>query len=73
MKKQSGFTIVELLIVLVIIGILFALVFNVWKKGEESNLQSCQDKYGSSYTLGHSSTNSSIEWCVSPDGVMKEL
>lgn len=73
MKNQKGFTIVELLIVLVIIGIIFALAFNVWKKGEEDNLRSCKDKYGSSYTLGHSSTNSSIEWCVSSDGVLKEL
>lgn len=73
MKKQAGFTIIELLIVIVIIGILFALAMSVWNAGEKSDLETCQRKYGPSYTLGHSSANSSIKWCQSSDGVMKNL
>lgn len=73
MKKQEGFTIIELLIVIVIIGIVLALAMSVWNAGEKSDLETCKKKYGSSYTLGHSSANSSIKWCQSTDGVMKTL
>lgn len=71
--NQKGFTIVELLIVLVITGIVFWGGFKLWVAGEKADLESCKERYGSSYTLGHSNTNSSIKWCVSPDGVMKDL
>lgn len=61
-----------------VIGLIigFLIVFGamkLWESGEKHDLQTCKDKYGSSYTLGHSNTNSSIKWCVSPEGVMKEL
>lgn len=72
-KNQKGFTIIELLIVIVIIGIVLSLAMSVWNAGEKNDLETCKEKYGSSYTLGHSSANSSIKWCESPDGVMKTL
>lgn len=57
---------------LIVIAVFFG-AFKLWESGERADLSTCKQKYGSSYTLGHSNTNSSIKWCVSPDGVMKEL
>lgn len=62
-----------LLVVILIMFAIFFGAFKLWEAGEKTNLQSCKDRYGSSYTLGHSTTNSSIEWCVSPNGDMKVL
>lgn len=45
----------------------------LWNAGERADLQTCKEKYGNEYVLGHSNANSSIKWCVSPDGAMKEL
>lgn len=63
-----GYVIAAIVVLLIFIG-----GFKLWEAGEKADLQSCKDKYGSSYTLGHSSANSSIKWCVSPEGVMKDL
>ncbi len=71
--NQKGFTIVELLLAIIVIGVIFFGAFKLWESGEKSNLQACKERYGSEYTLGHSNANSSIEWCESPDGIMKTL
>lgn len=71
--NQKGFTIVELLIVIVIIGIVLALGMAVWNKGVQDAEAHCKEKYGQEYTLGMDRSNSSIQYCVSPYGVMKSL
>lgn len=61
------------LIAFVVAVVLFVGAFNIWQISERHDLERCQEKYGTEYKLGHSRVNSSIKWCVSPDGVMKEL
>lgn len=60
------------IIFLIAIAVIFG-GFLLFQAGEKADLQECKDKYGSSYTLGHSNANSSIRWCVGSDGTMKDL
>ncbi len=53
--------------------VVLVLGFVYWNKTEEVDLKRCKMTYGSSYTLGHSPTNSSIKWCQAPDGTVKAL
>lgn len=63
-----GYIVAFFVVILIFFG-----AFKLWESGEKHDLATCKEKYGIEYKLGHSSSNSSIKWCVSPDGVMKEL
>lgn len=60
------------IIVLAIIAIIIFFIF-AWLISEKDSLAECKQKYGDSYILGHSTSNSSIKWCQSPAGDMKAL
>lgn len=64
---------IEILMLIVGIIIIFFGGFWLWSAGEESDRNSCKEKYGLEYDLGHSTSNSSIKWCQAPNGEMRAL
>lgn len=63
----------EILVVIAIVVVVLLGFMWVWNLAEKETLSQCKEKYGQEYIVGHSSANSSVYWCESPEGDMKAL
>lgn len=71
MSKLDSYDTVIVAIFLAICVIILGLI--VVQAGEKQDLKYCKQTYGEDYVLWHSTANSAVKACKSPDGSLKEL